>query len=120
MNLQNMSNRPSSNEIADRIRQFVQKGQQTPSPPLLHDTTHETLVHAVRKLAQSRISTTLRQLRAVHGFSYEDVAANTGLSKQTLFDLEYKERRLSLDELRLLAACYHVHEDDILGVDLQS
>jgi transcriptional regulator with XRE-family HTH domain len=60
----------------------------------------------------------LRQLRAASGLSYDDVAAQSGLSKQILFDVEYKERRLSLDELRKLAACYAVGVNDILGVDI--
>ncbi|MCB0046093.1 MAG: helix-turn-helix transcriptional regulator [Caldilineaceae bacterium] len=75
---------------------------------------------SVRQLARSRVAALLRQLRAVHGFSYEQVSEATGLAQQTLFDIEYKERRLTLDELGRLARCYQVSPGDILGVDLEN
>jgi len=109
---------PTSNQIADQIRETVRKVQQSEQVRPPHHAGQETLVQAIRTLARNRVAQTLRQLRAVSGLSYEDVAAETGLSKQTLFDLEYKERRLSIDELRKIAACYHISENDILGVDI--
>jgi hypothetical protein len=74
---------------------------------------------SVRQLARSRVASILRQLRAVHGYSYEQVAEKTGLSQQLLFDVEYKDRRLSLAELQALAACYQISPGDVLGVDLE-
>ena len=53
------------------------------------------------------------------GLTYDEVQAETGLSQQTLFDVEYKTRRLTLAELRLLAACYDVGVSDILGVEIE-
>jgi transcriptional regulator with XRE-family HTH domain len=70
-------------------------------------------------VARSRISQTLRQLRAANGLSYAQVQSNTGLSQQLLYDVEYGDRRLTLDELRLLADCYHVAVNDLLGIDLE-
>jgi hypothetical protein len=37
-----------------------------------------------------------------------------------LYDVEYKDRRLTLDELRTLAQCYNITINDILGVDIDS
>ncbi len=87
-------------------------------PPL--DDVHEKTRLAVRRLARSRISETLRQLRAANGLSYERVQERTGLSQQLLFDMEYKERRLTLDELRRLCQCYNIGVDDILGIELET
>jgi hypothetical protein len=75
---------------------------------------------SVRQLARNRVASLLRQLRAVHGYTYEEIATMTGLSQQLLFDVEFKERRLTLEELGRLARCYQVSPDDILGVDLKS
>lgn len=61
----------------------------------------------------------MRQLRAAHGLTYAQVQTQTGFSQQMLFDFEYKERRLTLDELRTLAGCYGISVDDVLGVDLE-
>lgn len=73
---------------------------------------------SVRQLSRNRVAALLRQLRAVHGFTYEQVHEATGLSQQLLFDMEYKDRRLTLDELRGLAQCYQVSAGDILGVEI--
>jgi DNA-binding Xre family transcriptional regulator len=81
------------------------------------DTTVDAR-ESVRQLSRNRVAALLRQLRAVHGFSYEQVSEQTGLSQQTLFDLEYKDRRLTLDELGRLARCYQVSPGDILGIEL--
>ena len=61
----------------------------------------------------------LSQLRAARGLTYEQVRQQTGLSMQLVYDVEYRERRLTLDELRLLAACYEVSVNDILGIDVE-
>lgn len=74
---------------------------------------------ALRLLARSRVSDLLRQLRAALNLSYADVHAMTGLSQQLLYDVEFKDRRLTLDELRLLADCYRVSVNDLLGVDVE-
>jgi hypothetical protein len=74
---------------------------------------------SIRQLSRARVSQILRQLRAAHGLSYFQVQTQTGLPQQLLFDLEFKDRRLTLDELRRLAECYHVSIDDILGIDLE-
>ncbi|GIV80056.1 MAG: hypothetical protein KatS3mg050_4450 [Litorilinea sp.] len=80
--------------------------------------SEEQIRQSVRHLARTRVSALLRQLRAARGYSYEEVSERTGLSQQLLFDVEYKDRRLTLDELRLLATCYQVQVEDILGIDL--
>jgi uncharacterized protein (DUF3084 family) len=81
--------------------------------------TDPDLYESLRRLSRSRVAFLLRQLRAAHGLSYAQVQANTGLSQQLLFDVEFKEHRLSLDELRALAACYKASVSDILGVDIE-
>ena len=114
------SNGSAGDQIAQRIREAilsVRHGKERVTK--LVDTQQENSVQAIRTLARSRVSSTLRQLRAASGFSYDDVSAKTGLTKQLLFDVEYKERRLTLDELRKLAAAYEIGIDDILGVDLE-
>jgi hypothetical protein len=75
---------------------------------------------AVNQSARSRVAATLRQLRAARRLSYDAIRTQTGLSQQLLYDVEYRERRLTLDELRLLAECYGVSADDVLGVDVES
>ena len=85
--------------------------------PTVDDTPDRTRT-SIRRLARSRISQILLQLRTAHGLSYEEIQQRTGLSQQLLFDVEYKERRLSLEELRLLASCYNVSVNDIVGIDL--
>lgn len=73
---------------------------------------------SVRQLSRNRVAALLRQLRAVHGFSYAEIQEVTGLSQQQLFDMEYKDRRLTLEEVRHLADLYQVSPGDILGIDL--
>jgi len=114
------SNGPAGDQIVQRIRDAILTlNQNSERVTHLVDTEQENTAHAIRTLARSRVSNILRQLRAAGGLSYEDVAAQTGLSKQILFDVEYKERRLTLEELRKLAAAYQIGIDDILGVDLE-
>lgn len=113
------SNGSASDQIAKRIREAVltlRHGNERMITPL--DTQQETVLNAIRTLARSRVSSILRQLRAANGFSYDEVASQTDLSKQILFDVEYKERRLTLDELRRLADSYGVGVNDILGIDI--
>ncbi len=107
------------NPIARRIREAVADLQQTQARRVLPaDSSQERVVDSLRQLARSRISSILRQLRSASGYSYDLLAEQSGLSKQLLFDVEYKEQRLTLDQLRVLAACYEVEINDILGVDI--
>jgi hypothetical protein len=73
---------------------------------------------AVRQLARSQVSQLLRQLRAAYGLSYAQIQEQTGLTQQVLFDCEYRARRLTLDELRMLLNCYGISVNDLLGVDV--
>lgn len=73
---------------------------------------------SVRLLSRQRVSQSLRQLRAACGLTYEQVQERTGLPQQLLYDVEYRERRLVLDELRVLVDCYGSSVNDILGIDL--
>lgn len=75
---------------------------------------------AVNQAARARVAAALRQLRAARRLSYDAIRTQTGLSQQLLYDVEYRDRRLTLDELRLLAECYGVSADDVLGVDVES
>lgn len=115
-----MFNRGNSDALAKQIRETVlklQHAKERVTTPV--DMAEETMRQSIRTLARSRISHMMRQLRAAKGYSYEEVAARTGLSKQLLFDLEYKDRRLAWPEVRLLAECYGVSLSDLLGVDLE-
>lgn len=91
--------------------------QRALDPPV--EEAEENTRTSLRRLARSRISLVLRQLRAAHGLSYAQIQTQTGFSQQFLFDIEFKERRLTLDELRMLAQCYGVHVNDLLGVDIE-
>ncbi len=86
-----------------------------------HDPLDEAKVRqTVNQAARSRVAATLRQLRAARGLSYDAIRTQTGLSQQLLYDVEYRDRRLTLAELRLLVTCYGVSVDDVLGVDIES
>ena len=74
---------------------------------------------SVRQLSRVRVAALLRELRAVHGFTYAQVQNETGLSQQLLFDMEFKDRRLTLDELRLLTDLYGVSVGDVLGIEME-
>jgi len=100
-------------EMVARLHQPVDR---VTTPP---DTTFSDARESIRELSRSRVSLMLRQLRAVHGFSYEEVQEKSGLSQQLLFDVEYKDRRLRMDQLGLLADCYGVSPGDILGIELE-
>ncbi|MCB0160182.1 MAG: helix-turn-helix transcriptional regulator [Caldilineaceae bacterium] len=74
---------------------------------------------SVRQLSRVRVAALLRELRAVHGFTYAQIQNKTGLSQQLLFDMEFKDRRLTLDELRLLTDLYGVSVGDVLGIEME-
>jgi hypothetical protein len=108
----------SEETLLDRLRASLAPTSQS-LDHLQPDPLDEAKVRAsVRQAARSRVSATLRQLRAARGLSYDAIRERTGLSQQLLYDIEYGERRLTLDELILLAECYGVSADDVLGVDL--
>ncbi len=113
-----MSNLPQD-QLIKRIQETVrtlQRGKGQVLEPV--DAGEEKLRQSTRMLARSQLSNMLRQLRAARGYTYEALAADSGLSQQLLFDIEYKERRLTLEELRTLAACYQISINDLLGVDI--
>jgi hypothetical protein len=102
--------------LRDTIARLSQN-QTRPTEPFYE--AEQTVRNSIRQLSRSRISQLLRQLRAAHGYSYAQVQAATGLSQQLLFDIEFKDRRLTMEELRRLADCYQVSVSDILGVDVE-
>jgi ribosome-binding protein aMBF1 (putative translation factor) len=102
--------------LRDSVIQMRKAPQRTTAPP----TQQESNVRdAIRQVARSRVSEILRQLRAARGLSYEQVRERTGLPQQLLYDLEYKDRRLTLAEITALARCYDVSVNDVLGIDLE-
>ena len=108
-----------NDQLVKRIQETVrtlQRGKARVIEPI--NTSEEKLRQSIRTLARTRVSNMLRQLRAARGYTYEALAAESGLSQQLLFDIEYKERRLTLDELRILATCYQISINDLLGVDI--
>jgi ribosome-binding protein aMBF1 (putative translation factor) len=109
----------SQEQLVQRIRESLLRLQQTQSPPSKPARSPTSDVRdSVRKLSRQRISDILRQLRAANGLSYEQINDLTGLSQQLLFDVEFKDARLTLDDLRKLLACYHVSVNDLLGIDI--
>ena len=103
-----------------RIRESILRLSHTPErTTYVVDEAEAKARESVRQLARSRVSELLRQLRAVHGLSYAEIQQRTGLSQQMLFDVEYKDRRLTLEQLRLLAQLYQISPGDILGIDLE-
>jgi DNA-binding XRE family transcriptional regulator len=110
----------ANDSLLQRMRENVLRlGHQKPASVVTPiDDAPERTRQAIRLLSRSRVSQVLRQLRAAHGLTYEELQMHTGISQQTLFDLEFKDRRLTLDELRLLAACYQIGVGDILGVEV--
>ncbi len=119
-----MAQEPSSDPTRDQLAQSIRNSlnwlrrtpMRTTSTPI--QERGPSIRDAIRQLSRQRISDLLRQLRAAHGFTYEQVHDLTGLSQQLLFDTEFKDRRLSLREIQLLAQCYQVSVDDLLGIDL--
>jgi hypothetical protein len=113
-----MSN--SEETLFQRLRESVIQIRKTPQRSTAPVTRDEVNVRdSIRRLSRSRVSEILRQLRATRSLSYEQVREKTGLSQQILYDVEYKDRRLSLAEFAALARCYEVSINDILGVDIE-
>ncbi|MEX1020337.1 MAG: helix-turn-helix transcriptional regulator [Litorilinea sp.] len=107
--------------LVRRIRESVLRLTQNPERSHEAFESVDTPVRdSIRRLARSRISQILQQLRAANGLSYAQVQANTGLSQQLIYDVEYGDRRLTLEELQLLADCYHVAVSDLLGIDIDT
>ena len=92
-------------------------GQQRVTEPL--EEVEIDARESVRQLSRTRVAALLRQLRAVHGLSYEAIQEQSGLPQQMQLDVEYKDGRLTLDELRVLARLYNVSVGDILGIELE-
>lgn len=110
----------ASDYHSDRIRESLLKLDYTPSRVTQGTGPAEPeLYESLRRLSRSRVSLILRQLRAAQGLTYAKVQTDTGLPQQLLFDVEFGERRLALDELKLLAECYRVSVNDILGVEIE-
>jgi DNA-binding Xre family transcriptional regulator len=110
----------SSDSLLKRLRESVLRARQTPERSIQPETRQEVNMRdAVRKLARGRVSEMLRQLRATRGLTYEQVRETTGLAPQLLYDMEYRDRRLTLAELQRLAQCYEVSVNDLLGIDLE-
>lgn len=109
----------SRDYLMQRIRETLNWLRRTPTPTAApYEKIERNVRDSIRQLSRQRVSDLLRQLRAAHGLSYEQVNDRTGLSQQLLFDVEFKDRRLTLDELRRLADCYQVSVDDLLGIDV--
>lgn len=109
----------ADDSLLDRLKASVLRLSETGGRTAVAvDDTAERTRAAIGTLARSRVSEILRQLRAAHGLSYEQIQQRTGLSQQLLFDVEYKDRRLSLGELRRLLDCYDIRVNDVLGVDV--
>ena len=114
-----VTSEPEREQIAQRIRDTINWLRRTPvHTKTPYQNVERTVRDSVRQLSRQRVSDLLRQLRATQGLSYEQVSERTGLTQQLLFDVEFKDRRLSLDEIRLLANCYQVSIDDLLGIDV--
>jgi hypothetical protein len=110
----------SGETLFQRLRESVIQIRKTPQRATAPVTRHEVNVRdSIRQLSRSRVSEILRQLRTTRSLSYEQVREKTGLSQQLIYDVEYKDRRLSLAELAALARCYEVSINDILGIDFE-
>jgi DNA-binding Xre family transcriptional regulator len=110
----------SEETLLQRLRASVIQMRNTPQRTTTPVVQHEVNVRdAIRQLSRSRVSEILRQLRATRSLSYEQVRERTGLSQQLIYDVEYKDRRLTLPELAALARCYEVSINDILGIDIE-
>ncbi|MCS6828755.1 MAG: helix-turn-helix transcriptional regulator [Caldilinea sp.] len=105
--------------LLSRLRASLARQQQRPVSAPEDPLGEAKMRAAVSQMARSRVSAALRQLRAARSLSYDAVRERTGLSQQLLYEVEYGSRRLTLGELMLLAECYGVSADDILGVDLE-
>ena len=109
----------SKEYVVQRIRESLNWLRRTPARTTApYQKSERNIRDSIRQLSRQRVSDLLRQLRAAHGLSYEQVNERTGLSQQLLFDVEFKDRRLSLDEIRRLADCYQVSVNDLIGIDV--
>ncbi len=89
--------------VMQRIRDTLNWLRRTPARTAApYQKNERNIRDAIRQLSRQRVSDLLRQLRAAHSLSYEQVNERTGLSQQLLFDVEFKDRRLSLDEMQPL------------------
>lgn len=113
-----MTQTTGDDSILRRIRSRVAGSAGEPGRPAVPVLDENEMRAALRQVARNRVSQMLGQLRAARGLSYEQVRQQTGLPMQLLYDVEYRDRRLTVDELRRLAICYDVSINDILGVDL--
>lgn len=109
----------SKEYVVQRIRESLNWLRRTPARTTApYQKSERNIRDSIRQLSRQRVSDLLRQLRAAHGLSYEQVNERTGLTQQLLFDVEFKDRRLSLDEIRRLADCYQVSVNDLIGIDV--
>lgn len=108
----------SDDSILKRIRSRVAGGRGDAAHAVAPPGGEADLRDAVRLVARTRVSQTLSQLRAARSLTYEQVRQQTGLPMQVVYDIEYRDRRLTIDELRRLARCYDVSINDVLGIDL--
>jgi hypothetical protein len=110
----------SEETLFQRLRESVIRIRKTPQRATAPVLNQEINVRdSLRQLSRSRVSEILRQLRAARSLSYEQVHEKTGLSQQLIYDVDYKDRRLTLAELAALAKCYEVSINDVLGVDVE-
>ena len=100
--------------LESRLKLGQTLSRATSGPAVSNPAVYDSL----RQVSRSRVASILQQLRAAGGLSYAQVQTDTGLSQQIIFDVEYSERRLTLQELTLLAECYGASVNDILGVDI--
>ncbi|MEM7128045.1 MAG: helix-turn-helix transcriptional regulator [Chloroflexota bacterium] len=108
------------NQLNERFKRTLERVEQVPTdrdPKVI--IVEEQMRASILVAARNRVSQSLKQLREAHNLSYGDLQAKTGLSQQLLWEVEYKERRLTLTELKALASCYQLSAGDILGVDLE-
>lgn len=116
-----MSTESNGDGLLQRMRQNLRRVQRlTDVAESRDDLALRQVRDAVRTLARNRVCTALRQLRAVHGLTYEDLQERTGISQQRLWNVEYGEQRLTLDELQRLAPCFNATVADFLGIDLDA
>ncbi len=106
-------------EISARFKQTSERMERIPSDrEATVMVVEDQMRDAVAIAARSRVGQALKQLRLAHGYSYADLQQRTNLSQQLLWDIEYNERRLNLEELRILAGCYKIKAGDILGINI--
>lgn len=116
-----MSTSSDGNGLIERMRQNLLRVRRLTEVAESRDDLETRQVReAVRTLARNRVCTALRQLRAVHGLTYEELHARTGISQQRLWNVEYGDQRLTLEEVQQLAPCFNITVADLLGIDLDA